>query len=244
MRWLDFLLLILTLWTTGIFAGDTSRINVIGFSESGKYFAFERYGIEEGSLESYSEIFVLDVDSNRFAASPIRLRNAIDEAPIRELRQRNLQSAISQLVAYGIRLNNSGELLLYHPVTDLTYRDNRQYFSTEESRVTFVVPDGFTLSDTLPVYELLLRHISTDRICPVWDEPAQMLELRLLHQGKAKILQKDEHLPESRGCVLCYRIESVYNYGDKIVVFIAATVPGFEGLSVRHLVVSGTLEME
>ncbi len=244
MRRLHFLLCFMMLLITGIFAGDTSRIHVIGFSESGKYFAFERYGIEEGSLESYSEIFVLDVDSNRFASAPIRLRGTIDEKPIRELRQRNLQNAISQLVGYGIRLNNPGELLLYHPVTDLTYRDNRQYFSTEDNRVKFVVPDGFTLSDSLPEYELLLTHRAANRVCPVWEEPAQMLELQLLHHKRAKVLQKDKHLPDSRGCVLCYRIESVYEYHRKIVVFIAATIPGFEGLSLRHLAVSGTLEME
>ena len=235
------------LFLAGVFgnlsAGDTSRLHIIGFSDNGAYFAYERYGIEEGSLDAYSEVFIIDVAKNMYALPPLRIKGSIDTTHLTEIREQNIQAAARFLESFKIDRRIKGELVVYHPYTDLTYQDTRQYFSTADDSVRFLDPTDFRLTGEHPEYTLLLKHFPDKRICPIWEEPAQLMELILKSGAGSKTLQKDAHLPGSRGCVLCYRIERVYVYKDRIVVFLAATLPGFEGFSIRHVVVSGTLKI-
>jgi predicted secreted protein len=73
---------------------------------------------------------------------------------------------------------------------------------------------------------------------------AKMLHLTLINEGtkKTKTLQKDNSLPEELGCPLRYRIQDVYVYHEEfVVVFLNLFQAGFEGDSMRYMVVTGTL---
>ncbi len=44
------------------------------------------------------------------------------------------------------------------------------------------------------------------------DAKARIFELKLIHNKKSKILQRDKRLPKSRGCVYRYHLDSAYVY--------------------------------
>ncbi len=47
-------------------ASDVSQFAPIGFSEDGKIFAFEEFGVQDGSGFPYSSIFVIDLVRDAF----------------------------------------------------------------------------------------------------------------------------------------------------------------------------------
>jgi predicted secreted protein len=60
-----------------------------------------------------------------------------------------------------------------------------------------------------------------------------------LEEIKPQILQKDDVLPPSRNYPYGYRIERVYMHDNKIAVFLNVFIRGFEGMSMRYMVVTG-----
>ena len=46
-------------------AGDLAQANYIGFSGDGRYFAYEQYGILDGSGGFYSDVFVIDLTEDK-----------------------------------------------------------------------------------------------------------------------------------------------------------------------------------
>ena len=44
-------------------AGDTAELNILGFSGDSSIFAFEEYGVQDGSGFPYSTIYVIDTSS-------------------------------------------------------------------------------------------------------------------------------------------------------------------------------------
>ena len=66
------LLLPLTVATVPARAADNAERAVVGFSPDGRYFAFEQYGVQDGSGFPYSEIFVIDLNANKWVkGSPV-----------------------------------------------------------------------------------------------------------------------------------------------------------------------------
>ena len=56
-------------------AGDRALADFIGFSEDGRYFAFEEYGVQDGSGFPYSTIYVIDLtDDTGCPARPTATR--------------------------------------------------------------------------------------------------------------------------------------------------------------------------
>lgn len=56
-------------------AGDRALIDFIGFSEDGQYFAFEEFGVQDGSGFPYSNIYVLDVSADSWVdGTPVRVQ--------------------------------------------------------------------------------------------------------------------------------------------------------------------------
>ena len=54
-------------------AGESAQFNALGFSDDGRYFAFEQFGIQDGSGFPYSDIFLIDLDTDSFAGgTPVR----------------------------------------------------------------------------------------------------------------------------------------------------------------------------
>ena len=106
-------------------AGDYARFHFIGFSNGGKYLAFEEYGITDTVEESspYSVIYIINVDENNFAALPIKAKlntDAVDNFDELEftVRDKNRKHAAKQLKRFGIVNGNTGLQVAAHLINE------------------------------------------------------------------------------------------------------------------------------
>lgn len=116
-----FALLLLVALTSVAFAGDYAHFHFIGFSNGGKYLAFEEYGVNDGVEDSspYSAIYIVNVDENNFAVAPIKMN--LDVYPVADydewevkVRNKNKLKARKQLKRFGIVDGNTGLQVAAH----------------------------------------------------------------------------------------------------------------------------------
>ncbi len=56
-------------------AGDTAELSILGFAADGSVFAFEEYGVQDGSGFPYANRFYIETATDSFVAgTPIRVR--------------------------------------------------------------------------------------------------------------------------------------------------------------------------
>lgn len=60
------ILTLLILTSASLFAGDIAEFVNLGFSPDGKYFMFAEHGIEPSVQKAYSNLWIVDVNRNRF----------------------------------------------------------------------------------------------------------------------------------------------------------------------------------
>ena len=233
--------LVLTLLITcPVLAGDYATLNFIGFSKDGKYLAFEEYGTTDGSGWPYSNVFVIDVEKNSFATTPVRIMIERDGATEVQARTRAKTAAVAALRKHGIIDRNTGSLVVSRLFTDLTLRNAGKNDDATMQTINFaeIIGSMYRAGD----YELVMRSKEvTSKECDKFGEPARLIEIQLKdNEAKSTVmLQKDTALPASRGCPLSYEMQFVYLYQDHIAVFVNTFHMGFEGPDMRFMVVTG-----
>ena len=232
--------LILAFLPKGAFAGDYASLNFIGFSNDGKYLAFEEYGWQDGSGFPYSNYFFVDVAKNVFAAPPVRKLIEKENVTENSIRSAAKKAAAANLKKFKIVQGNVGKLVVARLLTDLDafklapggeVKDQTVRFTDEISSNYF--ENEFELS--LKTSEVKIKE------CEYNYEPVLKFELMLknLRSDLASTLQNDKSLPASRNCPHTYSIQNVYLYQNKIAVFMNVYTMGFEGPDMRYMVVSG-----
>lgn len=112
-------------FSSGTFAGDYAHFHFIGFSNGGKYLAFEEYGINDDVDDSspYSAIYIVNVDENNFAVSPIKA--TLDVYPLADwneyetkVRAKNRRRAAKHLRRFGIVDGNTGLQVAAHLINE------------------------------------------------------------------------------------------------------------------------------
>jgi predicted secreted protein len=233
------------------FAGDYANLRFIGFSNDGKYLAFEEWG--EGDPGGwYSTIYFVDVDKNSFAIAPLALTDQEGTKSLSALRRKSETLAAKTLRKLKIVPGNTGRLLAAHLLNDWTYDDS--FINTGKGdKVKFngyLNPNSPNQSE---FYELTLKTVADEKAqCSNrTDYGVNKFELVLNYTAStpsnnySQILQKDSILPARRNCPYGYRIESVYFYNDdKIVVFLNVFSYGFEGPDMRYMVVTASMDYE
>ncbi len=243
--------------STTVWAGDATKLHFIGFSEEGKYLAFQQYGTADGSGIPFSTLYFVDVKHNKYPKKQVETLDTTSEKSEGNILQQNFDAGADTLKNLGIIAGNQGQKVVSHLFSDI---------GVELKTVRFAV--GTPLAGLYyRAYALTLEEMKSDKKCQL-SKPKKnrtyILNLRerdgrkdcfgvgqsrmftlYLHnenENVAKILQKDRTLPSSRGCPLGYRIQDVYVYQEKyIAIFINMFTPGFEGQDMRYLVVTGML---
>lgn len=233
---------LLFICSANIFAGDYARLNVIGFSQDGKYLAFEEYGTQDGSGYPYSNIYFIETAKNSFAAQPVRVRIDIETTTEATARLKAKTSAAANLKKFKIVTGNVGELLVARLITDLNAGGNEngsgenQIIKFTDERMSDYFVDEFELA-------LKSSEVKTKPCVDYTDQPIYKFELTLKNlrkdDYKPKILQSDKNLPESRNCPLGYSVQNVYTYKNTIAVFLNIFTTGFEGPDMRFMTVTG-----
>ncbi|MFD1696703.1 DUF2259 domain-containing protein [Roseibium aestuarii] len=225
-------------------AGDIARVEVLGFDRQGSRFAFEQYGIEDGSGFPWSEIFVIDVAADRWIApSPIRFREEIAEdvpdleALLADTRHVTRQSAQDLGLLDGIMV--PGHMAGHDPITELDRDGTRMQVLPRPVLPPIDAPLTFTL-ETYPL---------PDSTCATYGADTAGFRLTLSRAGEApRKLHVDSALPKSRGCALDYRIERVITHipgegpaaSGVFAVLVFVETLGFEGPNGRYLAITGT----
>ncbi|MBD8890336.1 DUF2259 domain-containing protein [Roseibium litorale] len=223
-------------------AGDFARLDVLGFSADGSRFAFEQYGIEDGSGFPYSEIFVFDVPNDSWVKpSPFRKRDDTDgdrpdmEASLSAVREELRAEAAATLSSSAIA--GRGIMAGSNPVTEL---DADPHQMTVNPRLV-VPPIDQPVAISLEEFPLPSGQ------CASYGADTKGFRLTISSGGNTRILNDDKSLPSSRGCPLTYRIDRVYTHYPEgsgapvFAVLVQMQTLGFEGPNGRYLAITGTL---
>ncbi|MBC7796430.1 MAG: DUF2259 domain-containing protein [Pyrinomonadaceae bacterium] len=235
------ILFVLPMFFSTARAGDSNNLNIIGFSKDGKYLAFEEYGSHDGSGFAYSYYTFVNVEKNTFAAPRYVLEAKDENSTEAAIRRKAKLANFKKMQEFKIIAGNKGTLVVSRLLTDLTMNGDNEEGASDRARFTEQIYYVGRRGD----YELAVKQIKTETAdCKVYERSTYKTEISLLNNETqtTKMLQKDDVLPKSRGCVTNYRIQDIYIYEDKIISFLNIRSPGFEGDNMSYMVVTGKLK--
>ncbi|GJD38132.1 MULTISPECIES: DUF2259 domain-containing protein [Methylobacterium] len=200
-------------------AGDRAGIGFIGYSNTGSYFAYEEFGIQDGSGFAYANLYVLDLNT----------KSRVEGTPFRQVIE-NETGSIASAVA-GVRAKAKpilDKLDIGEPV-DIAALNADGALNTDMRKLRFGRP-GDGMADPDQDYELVLSTIE-DGIAPpkcaaLGEEYVSGFALTLTVNGKAREVYRDTAVPESRGCPRGYRLYAVVRQYDGLVSFAPDMTPG------------------
>ncbi|KPF44094.1 DUF2259 domain-containing protein [Rhizobium sp. AAP43] len=228
-------LILIALLTTSAKAGDVAEMRPHGFSQDGRYFAYEEFGEQDGSGFPYSSVSIIDTETDSFVpGTPIDVLVKREDATIGEARRESATKASALFEAHGIG-EDPGYLAAFNPVSELGQEfQNLRYQATP----SLYVADG--------IYRLKLEQFSAsaEGICKDLTVDVQGFRLTLADDAKpadARKVYEDQRVPTSRHCPSSYGIAGVVTprYGSKgpHMVMVQMLTLGFEGNNVRWLAV-------
>lgn len=229
----------LALLTAPAFAGDAAQFQPLGFSEDGRYFAFEEYGIQDGSGFPFANITILDTAADKWAAgSPFRIRLEDDTAALTDARDAARTQAEPHLEA----------LALTAPVLTVALNGDGEA-AGDGSLLGFGKP-GYGLEGLQDPATLTLTTALPDYSGPCTTDygldPPVGYVLTLETGEGATELHADAAVPASRGCTVAYRLYGVFapldwaGKGLQPVAVLSVYTHGFEGPDRRFIAVPVT----
>lgn len=220
-------------WVQPAFAGDSAQLNVIGYSRDGKVFAFEEYGILDGSGEAYSNYYFLDTKADKFLPeTPIKVQ-LDQEQSIAKIRELARKKATPLIRRYNLE-DNPGYLLTYNPVSEAESDPHRVRY--------YGYPSSPPRAQT---YTLVL----TEKPFPASKDCLNMTGnysgfslafTEALSEPSNRVIYEDKQIPASRNCPNGYRIGAVIGGETEnapMVAMIEVSSFGFEGNDERWIAV-------
>tara|TARA_R110000868_G_scaffold157859_8_gene385381 strand:+ start:3350 stop:4081 length:732 start_codon:yes stop_codon:yes gene_type:complete len=217
-------------FASAAYAGTLAELGSTGFSDDGAYFAFEQYGIQDGSGFAYASFTIVDVKTDSWVpGTPVKVRLDDETLSASQARSAVQKQASGLLAQYGVKSSN-GVLVVHNPASEL---------SADPENVRFL-PVKSTMQSGVPIeVQLDAFELSAGTECEVH---GQTFGFRLLLSvpGKVRILHEDSGIPKSRGCPLAYRIDQVYahrlnNRDFVLAIMLVMNTPGFEGPDGKYL---------
>ncbi|TIO79528.1 MAG: DUF2259 domain-containing protein [Mesorhizobium sp.] len=219
-------------------AGDVADLEILGFSQDGGIFAFEEYGVQDGSGFPYSNRYYIDTATDTFfKGTPIRIR-LDDEAATLDAARLQAKQKGEAIVSQAELTANRGITAGFNAVTELSadpYRmavNPRPIFSPVDDPLEFRL-DEIPMNDT--------------EGCQSQGEinGFRLLRIETKDGGKTQLLHEDKSIPKSRGCPNGYRIGAVQTFSmqglSAYAGLIAVRQYGFEGPDYRWIAVTGRL---
>lgn len=225
--------------TFSVFAGDFASRAIIGFSKDGTKFAFEEYGVQDGSGFPYSNIYIIDTTTDSWTSgSPWRVRLNNENASIADARFKNGKLAYTSIK----NITEKGFVAATNRYTEIP----------ADPTVMRAHPRSFIPSSSDPVeYKLENYRTNAKADCSHIDEVwGFKLTQTLKNNGtiKKRILHNDgSSIPKSRGCPLSYSFADLVTYYPQSGSPVAAILLlkrsyGFEGPDGRYLAVTAPIE--
>ena len=214
-------------------AGDYADRTILGFSPDGGTFAFEEFGVQDGSGFAYANIYMIDTERDAWVSgTPIRVMHESEDETLANVREEARQRAMPWMTRYGVA--PGGRTVVSNPSSELSADPYSVRFLTD--LYANMRDHAWTLSLT-PVP--LPEPIGCENLGPV-----QGFRLVLTSPaGKARTIHDDTALPASRGCAQDYAIADVVTDfpegSDPVMVVLVHVISqGFEGPDRRFLAVA------
>lgn len=218
-------------------AGDFAERVILGFSPDGRAFAFEQFGVQDGSGFPYADIFVIDTTTDEWVkGSPFRVLLKDERAQLKWARRQAITKAGNLL--RELFISKPGRLLASNPPAELSADPHRVVVNS--SQIVTGPPQRwtFTLKETA---------MANAQCASFTSAPIKGFQLTAQRDGAAAIkLHRDTSLPKSRGCPLRYAISDIITRepesgGRVFAVLISVYSLGFEGPDRRFLAVTKRL---
>jgi predicted secreted protein len=221
----------------GALAGDFSTFQSIGFSPDGKVYAFEEFGVQDGSGFPYSTIYFIDTEKDAYLpGTPVRVRIDDEQAGLSKARADAMAKA-APLIGKNRLLDNPGVLAAFNPMGQL---------GVDRSRIEYYpfaiepMPGGS--------YALALDEIALplpEKCRDVTPHGGKGFRLRLVQDdGKPvdRTVYEDRQVPDSRNCPLTYQLSGALTFpvqnGKRVhVALVLVRSVGFEGDNGRWIAV-------
>jgi predicted secreted protein len=218
-------------------AGDIAERQIFGFNADGSRFAFEEYGIQDGSGFPFSNIYVINTSNDSWAdGSPFRVVKQDEELSLDAARQEAhamAKNALADIIYPGLlaatnsplEINDNPHRVVFHP---------HEYVGS--------------ISESIELRIETIAMVGKDYCADFGPTVGFRLSQVYLEEGKAtRVLHADTKIPDSRGCPLDYRFSDVLiHYPENAPAVMAIVVMmetvGFEGPDTRYLAVTAKLE--
>lgn len=235
-----FTLLALILSAVQIHAAEFAEVRPIGFSADGAVFAFEEFGVQDGSGFPFANRFFIETATDSFLPdSTVRVVIDDEEKTVAEARAAAAGQSSDLEEKYGF-LANPGVIAAFNPLSELDGDAHQlrylpmsvvpEFFRTYTARLTETALSSSGPCDAMTETKLGFRLEITE----VEGEPVSIL------------LHEDTSLPKSRSCPTTYRLGGVItHYADGIwthAFLVLFQSFGFEGEHGRWIAVTRRFE--
>jgi predicted secreted protein len=224
------------------FAADAAERDILGFSPDGRYFAFEQYGVQDGSGFPYSEIFIIDLEEDRWLeGTPVRIRLDDETQSLGKARAEASGKAREYLLS--ARIEDNARVLASNPVNQRTGNPQQLVFRGFYASFGHLEPIEPGEEDVISL-DLEERVLPTPEGCPVGDTPMSgfLLKAKRGNEPFAEV-HRDDSIPKSRGCPLKYSLsDAVAHAGEdgrtqRLVALVNVFSFGFEGPDRRFIAI-------
>ncbi|NOQ21711.1 MAG: DUF2259 domain-containing protein [Candidatus Aegiribacteria sp.] len=226
----------LLLISAPVLSEDQAWFRLHGFSEDGAYAAWEMGGIQDGSGFQWIQFEILKTNSSLPEDGFCHVWDEyVDELPERADMD-SINVRIDDLCReFRIIPGNTGDPLIYHPVTDLGVRGDTVTFCLEYFTPNYNSGELILVLTTLPV--------NCEQDYPDWFPSPVTPVLGIIEKGEKHLLFTEDTLPELHRMNFGYGIAAVYSNPtehNSLLVVLHSVRPGFEGSDGRFRVVSGS----
>jgi predicted secreted protein len=226
--------------TVFVHAADGAKFRALGFSQDTRYFAFEQYGVQDGSGFAYADVFVLDIANDSWVkGTPINVLLEDETLAVTAVRAKAQQQAAGILKTRDINID--AETLAENPFTEVV---------PDRSKITFHdhYNNGmgmFGNADNQGSWELNITKV--DVPLPEGCESdigvvGFKLDVKNSKTGLTSVLHLDKAIPKSRFCAVGYDVEAVVqpvggSVAGQLVAIIGVYRQGFEGADRRFIAI-------
>lgn len=227
------------------YAGDSALLNVIGYSKDGRYFAFEEYGIQDGSGFAYSSIYIVDLnDDSWVVGTPIRVVEEYDEATYEQETYAKQNVAKTRALALEQAKFRLEGLEIIWPAWGLAFNGDGET-DNDGISLSYFLPgyNGGVISEQLTISLEIYKAQSAMTCVEFFDKQAKgFLITKTNENGEAKEIYRDKTLSRSRGCPFTYKIDSIYVPFEaqdlsRSIAIISVYKGGFEGADRRFIAI-------
>jgi predicted secreted protein len=232
--------IVLFLVSSAVQAADGAKFRAIGFSADNKYFAFEQYGVQDGSGFAYVDIFVIDIPADKWVTgTPIKLLLEDETMSVTAVREKAKKQSSGLLKS--LKISGDAEFLASNPFGEIV---------ADRSKVTFHdhYNNGMGLAGNADDQGSWGLNVTTvDVPLPDGCEDdigVKGFKLELInHKSKASaVLHLDKNLPKSRFCTVGYDVEAIVqpvggSEAGQMIAVIGVYSRGFEGSDRRFIAI-------